>query len=123
MGGPAGEGSVDRMLRSNSVVDSEAAAAAAAVTAISSESLGSGGAGGNGGSAGHETDSFDPLLWLSERLRESVSGPTDHYRDQIEERIVQQFIEEAKAAAALKEEDDTESPRLQNIGERNSIVY
>ena len=46
-------------------------------------------------------DAFDPLAWLSEKLRESAAGPTSQYREQIEQRVRQQI---AAAEAALLEE-------------------
>jgi hypothetical protein len=46
-----------------------------------------------------EKDRFDPLLWLSERLREAATGPTERYREQIE-KLVQEQISKTEAASA-----------------------
>mmetsp|Transcript_5344 Transcript_5344/g.14476 ORF Transcript_5344/g.14476 Transcript_5344/m.14476 type:complete len:196 (+) Transcript_5344:83-670(+) len=48
---------------------------------------------------------FDPLAWLSERLRESAAGPTSQYTEQIQQRVRQQI---AAAEAALLEEAEEE---------------
>jgi len=65
-------------------------------------------------SGGLEADSFDPLLWLAERLQQSAAGPSDRYRDQVEERILQQFQEEA--AAAVHSRGDGEAEDLEMSG-------
>lgn len=42
-----------------------------------------------------EQERFDPLLWLSERLREAAAGPTDRYRQQVEKLVQEQIKTEA----------------------------
>ncbi|CAK0832914.1 unnamed protein product, partial [Prorocentrum cordatum] len=39
-----------------------------------------------------EVELFDPLVWLSERLRESAAGPTELYRERIEQRVIQHIL-------------------------------
>lgn len=56
---------------------------------------------------------FDPLLWLSERLREHAKGPVDQYRELIEQRVRERLAEEEEeeeAAAAAKLGGDEEEP-------------
>lgn len=55
-----------------------------------------------------EVDAFDPLIWLSERLRESASGPTDRYREQIEKRVIQSISEAEKAILEGNEDESAE---------------
>lgn len=42
---------------------------------------------------------FDPLVWLSEQLRKSARGPTEHYRDEIEQLVLEQIARQEAAAA------------------------
>merc|ERR1712039_1126018 len=54
-----------------------------------------------------EPPAFDPLIWLSEQLRRSALGPTDKYRDQIEQRVMEQInAANAREAASLEEGAD-----------------
>lgn len=54
-------------------------------------------------------DHFDPLIWLSGRLRQAAAGPTERYRDKIEKRVIDQIAMEeerqrlAEEAAAAEE--------------------
>jgi len=81
----------------------------------------------NGQEAAEEPLGFDPLIWLSECLARSATGPTEQYRDHIEERVLahihalealeerQGEEEEAAAAAAAAAEaaaaEGKEAPR------------
>lgn len=56
-----------------------------------------------------ETDealTFDPLMWLSDHLRQSAAGSTSKYRDQIEESVRRQMEAAAAAAKATVEADE-----------------
>eukprot|EP00929_Paragymnodinium_shiwhaense_P016349 TRINITY_DN124649_c0_g1_i1.p1 TRINITY_DN124649_c0_g1~~TRINITY_DN124649_c0_g1_i1.p1 ORF type:complete len:227 (+),score=59.75 TRINITY_DN124649_c0_g1_i1:76-756(+) len=44
-----------------------------------------------------EQPQFDPLIWLSEQLRQHAAGRTDQYRQQISERITQKLQEQEAA--------------------------
>jgi len=50
---------------------------------------------------------FDPLVWLSEQLRESALGDTAHYREQIEQLVMEQI---SASEAAILEEGLREDP-------------
>lgn len=52
-----------------------------------------------------EAELFDPLVWLSERLRESAAGPTELYRERIEQRVIQHISESEKAILEGNEEE------------------
>lgn len=56
---------------------------------------------------------FDPLVWLGEALRQHAKGPTDNYRPDIEERIVElrsrREEEEALFAQQLAAQDGEEA--------------
>lgn len=50
-------------------------------------------------------DAFDPLAWLSERLRQSAAGPTERFREQIEQRVIQHISEHEKTILEGNEEE------------------
>jgi len=73
-----------------------------------------------GGGFSSDVAVFDPLAWLSEKLRQSARGPTNQYRDQIRLQVIKQIAaveaaeqaereriaaEEAAAHAAIDEGD------------------
>jgi hypothetical protein len=63
-----------------------------------------------------EKDRFDPLLWLSEKLREAATGPTDRYREQIE-KLVQEQI--SKSEVAIPGHDEAAGGGGEEVAEAN----
>jgi len=82
--------------RPSVVVNQEEAAASGAASAGQDSSPASGDT-----PAVVEPPSFDPLVWLSEQLRESALGDTSQYREQIEQLVMEQIS--ASEAAILEE--------------------
>lgn len=66
-------------------------------------------------SAPAEPEGFDPLIWLAEQLRQSARGPTDQYRDKIEQRVNEyiQTLEESQPEECEEDKEETGSVNVE----------
>jgi len=60
-----------------------------------------------------EPPAFDPLVWLSEELQQSARGDTAHYREQLEQLVMEQIS--ASEAAILEEGLREEVPEAEEV--------
>ncbi|CAJ1355956.1 unnamed protein product [Effrenium voratum] len=70
---------------------------------------------------------FDPLVWLSDRLKKSATGDAGKFREKIKERVLQQIraaeaaeAERARAEAEAKAADDGEITSIAEVAGEGS---